>query len=132
MEEGRLSSIRWVSVFLLDEKGMEEFRRKVGSDWSPKDQGKRKSEVCMHVLPTFGLRKTQKVTIIVHCGVKKWGWSEGSSLSPKSMKNNQYCSIFGGRVCHSHVLRLELLCQPGSSESRVLYQFSGREKCTRV
>lgn len=49
MEEGRLSSIRWVSVFLLDEKGREEFRRKVGSDWSPKDQGKRKSEVCMHV-----------------------------------------------------------------------------------
>lgn len=74
MEEGRLTRIRWVSVFLLDEEGREEFKRKVGSHWSPKDQEKRKkrkSEVYMNVPPTFGFRKTQKVTITVHCGVKK-------------------------------------------------------------
>lgn len=42
MGEGRLTRIRWVSVFLLDEEGREEFKRKVGSEWSPKDQEKRK------------------------------------------------------------------------------------------
>lgn len=49
MEEGRLSSIRWVSVFLLDEEGMEEFRRK---DLIGVQKIKRREKVkCICMLP---------------------------------------------------------------------------------
>ena len=68
MGEGRLTRIRWVSVFLLDEEGRGEFKRKVGSEWIQKIKRRErrgKSEVCMNVPPTFGFRKTQKVTIPV-------------------------------------------------------------------